>query len=87
MQPLITTARAGRSEFVDALRGFALSGVFGANLLTLSGYTYMSDAQRAALPTAGADGVVSLLELVFVENKFMGLFSLLFGGELLAVSM
>lgn len=80
MQPQATSVRAaGRAEFVDALRGFALFGVFGANLLSFSGYAYMSDAQRAALPTAGADGAINLLELVLVENKFMGLFSFLFG--------
>jgi len=56
--PNTLTGGAGRVEFVDVLRGFALLGVFGANLLIFSGYTYMSDAQRAALPTAGADGVV-----------------------------
>ena len=70
---------SGRVEFVDTLRGFALIGVFGANLLIFSGFTYMADAQRAMLPTAGADKIVYLLELIFVENKFMGLFSFLFG--------
>jgi uncharacterized protein len=68
-----------RVKFVDTLRGFALLGVFGANLLIFSGFTYMSDEQRAMLPTAGVDKVAYLLELIFIENKFMGLFSLLFG--------
>jgi uncharacterized protein len=68
-----------RLEFVDALRGFALFGVLGANLFIFSGFSYMTDAQRAALPTASLDKVVYLLELIFVENKFMGLFALLFG--------
>ena len=80
MQPSSTPMRAAdRVEFVDTLRGFALLGVFGANLLIFSGFTYMSDAQRAMLSTASADKIVYLLELIFVENKFMGLFSLLFG--------
>ncbi len=80
MQPPITSSRiADRVEFVDVLRGFALLGVFGANLLIFSGFTYMSDAQRAMLPTAGMDKIVYLLELIFVENKFIGLFSFLFG--------
>ena len=70
---------ADRVEFVDTLRGFALLGVFAANLLIFSGFTYMSDAQRAMLPTANVDKVVYQLELIFVENKFMGLFSFLFG--------
>lgn len=68
-----------RLEYVDALRGFALFGVLGANLFIFSGYSYMTDAQRAALPTASLDKFVYLLELIFVENKFMGLFAFLFG--------
>jgi uncharacterized protein len=70
---------AERVEFVDVLRGFALAGVFGANLLIFSGFTYMADWQRAMLPTADVDRVIHLLELIFIENKFMGLFSFLFG--------
>ena len=70
---------ADRLEYVDALRGFALLGVFAANLLIFSGFTYMSDEQRMTLSTAGVDRVVHILELVFIENKFMGLFSILFG--------
>ena len=64
---------------MDTLRGFALLGVFGANLLIFSGFTYMSDEQRAMLPTFGMDKVAYLLELILIENKFMGLFSFLFG--------
>jgi uncharacterized protein len=80
MRPSSTLVRAAdRVEFVDALRGFALLGVFAANLLIFSGLTYMTDEQRAVLPTAGIDHVVHLLELILVENKFMGLFSFLFG--------
>ncbi|MCA1625822.1 MAG: DUF418 domain-containing protein, partial [Acidobacteria bacterium] len=59
-----------RVEFVDSLRGFALLGVFAANLLIFSGFTYMSDEQQAMLPTATIDHVVHLLELIFIENKF-----------------
>ncbi|MBI3410783.1 MAG: DUF418 domain-containing protein [Planctomycetes bacterium] len=76
---LPATPTSDRLEFVDALRGFALFGVFGANLWIFSGFTYMSDAQRAMLPTAHLDGIVSILELVLVENKFLGLFAFLFG--------
>ena len=68
-----------RLEYVDALRGFALIGVLGANLFIFSGFFYMTDAQRAALPTASLDKYVYMLELIFVENKFMGLFAFLFG--------
>ena len=68
-----------RVDFVDALRGFALIGVFGANLLVFSGYIFLTDTQKALLPTASVDKFIYLLELIFIENKFMGLFSFLFG--------
>lgn len=70
---------ADRVEFVDVLRGFALAGVFAANLLIFSGFTYMFDWQQAMLPTTSVDRVIHLLEVIFIENKFMGLFSILFG--------
>jgi uncharacterized protein len=68
-----------RLTFVDALRGFALFGVMAANLLIFSGIVYMTEAQRAAVAPTPLDRAVLFLELFFVENKFMGLFSTLFG--------
>lgn len=68
-----------RFEFVDALRGFALFGVFAANLLIFSGITYLNDEQRVMLFATSFDTVAYTLELFFIENKFMGLFSYLFG--------
>jgi uncharacterized protein len=70
---------AERFEFVDALRGFALLGVFAANLLIVSGITYMSDGQKAALFASQLDRVLYWLERFLIENKFIGLFSMLFG--------
>ena len=70
---------SGRYVFVDALRGFALFGVMAANLLIFSGIVYMTDAQRAAVSPSPVDRAVLFLELLFIENKFMGLFSTLFG--------
>src|ERR1041385_6643967 len=68
-----------RLDYIDSLRGVALFGVFGANLFIFFGLYYMTDAERAALPTAALDRTVQFLELVFIETKFMGLFALLFG--------
>lgn len=75
----VPAAATDRLEYVDILRGFALIGVFGANLLIFSGFVYMTDAQRALLPTARLDQIFHLLEMVFIENKFLGLFAILFG--------
>jgi uncharacterized protein len=68
-----------RHAFVDALRGFALFGVLAANLWIFSGIVYMPEEQRAALAASPLDRAASFLELFLVENKFMGLFSMLFG--------
>lgn len=70
---------AGRLEFVDALRGFALLGVCWANLLIFAGVSYMTDDQRRELFASPWDSGAYFFELFFIENKFMGLFSLLFG--------
>ena len=51
-----------RFEFVDALRGFALFGVFAANLLIFSGITYLNDEQRAMLFATSFDTVAYTLE-------------------------
>jgi uncharacterized protein len=72
-------AETERLPFIDSLRGFALLGVFGANLLIFSGYVYMTAAQREAVSATALDRLVYLAELFLVENKFMGLFSILFG--------
>ena len=39
-----STRTTARLEYVDALRGFALFGVLGANLFLFSGFNYMNDA-------------------------------------------
>jgi uncharacterized protein len=68
-----------RLAFIDSLRGFALFGVFGANLLIFAGFDYMTDRQAAALMATGFDKIAFRAERLFVETKFMGLFSFLFG--------
>jgi len=73
------TAPPDRLAFIDSLRGFALLGVFWANLLIFSGISYMTDEQRADLFAGPLDGFAYFFERFFIENKFMGLFSFLFG--------
>ena len=69
-----------RVTALDALRGFALAGVLFANLPLFAGHPYMSDQQLAALPSAGLDAVVHTGMRWLVEDKFMGLFAVLFGA-------
>lgn len=68
-----------RVIFIDALRGVALCGVLLANLPWWTGDTFMTPTERAAFSTAPVDAVVRGFLRVMVDNKFIGLFSLLFG--------
>ena len=77
--PENATPAARRLPFIDALRGFALFGVFGANLMTFSGFDYLTEAQKASAMITGYDRIAHALYLFLVESKFIGLFSILFG--------
>ncbi len=70
---------AERHDVIDALRGFALLGVWLVNLLSLSLYEFMDAARRSALPTAGFDALAGEAMAWLVNIKFITLFSLLFG--------
>lgn len=74
--PVAITERAG---ILDALRGFAILGIFLDNIVSFTGYSFYSMAQREALPTFYTDGALGFLEFTFVHGKFYSLFSLLFG--------
>ncbi|WP_265569745.1 DUF418 domain-containing protein [Sphingomicrobium nitratireducens] len=70
---------AKRILFLDGLRGLALCGILIANMAVFSGWFFMDEAQRAALPMGGANRVFDFLLDWLVVGKFYGLFSLLFG--------
>lgn len=78
--PALGPATGGeRLSLLDALRGFALAGVFLVNLGAFSLYYYLNAEQRAALPTAGFDHWGRMALAFFASEKFITLFSLLFG--------
>jgi uncharacterized protein len=68
-----------RIELLDALRGLALLGILFANIRQISGWTYLSAEQRAALPTWSVDQALNVLSTILVAWKFYSIFSLLFG--------
>jgi uncharacterized protein len=68
-----------RADILDTLRGFALIGVLLDNIFGFTGWGYFTMAQREALSTWPADGILGLLEQAFINGKFYSLFSLLFG--------
>ena len=74
------TAGGERVVLLDALRGFALLGVFMANMLSFSGWFIVSAAEQSAL--AGGAGPRDLFMALFtglVDGKFYTIFSFLFG--------
>ena len=66
-----------RFEVLDALRGFALFGILLANLYSFFGYNALTPEEIIALPPADR-GVLFFIDW-FIEGKFFGLFSILFG--------
>ncbi|WP_404369633.1 DUF418 domain-containing protein [Corallococcus coralloides] len=69
-----------RVHLLDALRGFALLGVFVSNSLSwFSGRQLLPGEQSQALAAPPLEMVVRQLYAFFVDQKFVTLFSLLFG--------
>ncbi|WP_404949373.1 DUF418 domain-containing protein [Streptomyces sp. ARC14] len=78
IEPAAVSPRLHRIVEVDALRGFALCGIFLANVLVMSGLDGLSGG--SAGPTAsGLDQVAHWLVMALVQTKFYLLFSFLFG--------
>jgi uncharacterized protein len=73
------TLQNDRADILDVIRGFAILGIFMDNLFAFTGWGFFSQTQREAVSTWPADGVLGLLELIFVHGKFYSIFSLLFG--------
>jgi len=78
-QQALPVSLSERSSILDILRGFALFGVLMDNISGFAGWNYFTQAQREALSTWPADGVLGIIELAFINGKFYSLFSLLFG--------
>lgn len=68
-----------RSTLLDSLRGVALIGILVANMVAFIGFSFLDDAQSAALPLGALDDLAELLIEWLVVGKFYSIFSLLFG--------
>ena len=67
-----------REIFMDVLRGFAILGIFIANLG--SGFSwYNEDAHLQGPFLVSGDHTMTFLHHMFIEGKFYSIFSLLFG--------
>ena len=73
------TAEGERLDVLDAMRGFALAGIFLLNLASFSGFAFMTPEMMSASPTAAVDLPVAGLTVWLGYGKFYSLFSLLFG--------
>ena len=85
MKPALALHAAGpladseRADVLDALRGFALLGIFISHIPDFSGHSFMTPTAQAALDRFGVDGAAALIEDFLIRGKFYSLFSLLFG--------
>ena len=78
---LAPVAAEERIDVLDILRGFALFGVLVANVAWFfSGFGDLSAEDVQRLPAVVFDPVVLELEQFFVVNKFITIFSFLFGA-------
>jgi uncharacterized protein len=66
-------------DVLDAIRGVAVFGILIVNIFAFSGYAFISEAEKAALPMSRSDGIVDFLVRFLAEGKFYCLFSFLFG--------
>jgi uncharacterized protein len=79
MSTLQPTTATERHVLLDVLRGFALLGVLLANMVTHSGYFFLSDESREAMTSIKADHIAEWIEHFLIDGKFYSLFSMLFG--------
>ena len=73
------TASSERIEFLDVLRGVALLGILMVNLPFLGLPLAEAGEAPRLFVEGGASAWTAALVRALAENKFMGLFSLLFG--------
>src|SRR5262249_763326 len=72
-------ADSERADVLDALRGFALLGIFISHIPDFSGHSFMTPAERSGLDYFGVDGAPGAIQDFLIRGKFYSLFSLLFG--------
>ncbi len=80
---MVPAGQADRLHSLDLIRGIAVLGILLANV-TAFGQPSMSYYWPPALPGGGSesDSIAWLVQLVLVDGKFRGLFSILFGAGL-----
>ncbi|HKD23467.1 MAG TPA: DUF418 domain-containing protein, partial [Rhizomicrobium sp.] len=72
-------AERERADVLDALRAFALLGILVSHVPDFTGYTFLAAPQRALLDPLGIDPIAASSLVLLIREKFLSLFSLLFG--------
>ena len=81
VQPI---AQNSRTVIVDIIRGFALFGVLIANLAGFINFS-LPDDQIALLTNSTADKITERFVSLFIDGKFIMIFSILFGYGIVKV--
>ena len=79
MQSLSPVQTNEREIFMDVLRGFAILGIFIANLSHLTWYGFLGPDATGTMLLPHWDHKMEFLHALFIEGKFYSIFSFLFG--------
>ena len=80
MTRTLPTTGQNRIPVIDIIRGFALVGIFIANILYLGGYAFIPDLHPKTDGPFTLDSFVYFLMSMFVSEKFYTMFAFLFGA-------
>jgi uncharacterized protein len=73
------TRKPDRILFLDILRGIAILFIFIANISFFSGWWFLSESERLALPTPKLNHILDMIAFALIDGKFYSIFSILFG--------
>ena len=73
------TSDGERADVLDALRGFALLGIYITHVPDFSGYSFLPLVDRHVLDQFGADAPLAAMAEFLIRGKFLSLFAFLFG--------
>src|SRR5882757_7367640 len=79
-EPMDPVAASERIASLDVLRGFALLGILVMNIQSFAMVGAVYDNPTAYGELNGANFVVWLLSHLFADQKFLSIFSMLFGA-------
>ncbi len=86
MTTILPTQSTERIISLDVLRGFAILGILIMNMISFSLPSAHYNNPMAAGPLEGADEWAFLFSQLFANQKFMSLFSILFGAGIILMT-